>query len=218
MKRLIANLFLRKIPPTDSELFSNLDESTFCFLSVLNDFNSGENQVVEVGELTLEEMEYTYQLVVDAALGNFSHIDRENFKLKLLELIPLEFSNVRKQIVDSSYLPPPTPQRFVGWIQGVLNKTYPGNQFISDATFGMLMVYIQSAFVQGNPPRQNDEITDFENSLGMLLFLGTHKGLEEATHISDLRSSLNRHLAQLLMLSQILGVKFSRDNNLKASD
>jgi hypothetical protein len=218
MKRLIANLFLRKLPPTDSELFSNLDESTFCFLSVLNDFNSGKNQLVEVEEMTDDEMEYAYQLVVDAALGNFSHIDRENFKLKLLELIPHKFSNVRKQIADSNYLPPPTPQRFVGWIQDVLNKTYPGNQYISDEKFGMLMVYINSAFLQGNPPRQSDEITAFESSLGTLLFVGTHKGLGEAAQIRDLRSSLNRHLAQLLMLSQILGVKFSRDNNLKASD
>ena len=80
------------------------------------------------------------------------------------------------------------------------------------------MNLIASAFIQGNPPRNVNEITEYEDNLITLLFTGTHKGFEIASEIEDLRAHSNRHLAQIFALTLILGIKFSLDNNLKAEE
>ena len=218
MKNWLRYVIAKKTPPTDTELFSNLDKSTFVYLSVINDYVKKENQILEVSEMSKEEIETTYRLVVDAALGNFSHAERESLKEKLLENIPTEFSTLRADISDDKYRPAPTPPKFVGWIQGLLNKSFPPNKYISDEQFGMLFVYISSAFQQGKSKAVSGQLTEYEENLATLLFAGTHKGFEEALQIKGLRGATNRHLAHTFMLSLILGVKFSRDNDLKESE
>ena len=223
MTSWFKDIFTRKIPLTDlepltdSELYFNLNESAFTYLSVLNEYRNNENQVIKIGDMSQNEIEYTYQLVVDAALSNLNQFDRENLKSSLLEIIPEDLTKVRKNISNADYLPPPMPQKFTGWIQGVINKKLPVSRYTSDGQFGYLMNYIASAFVQGNPPRSAKDITKYENNLITLLFLGTHRGIDEAAQIKDSRSHSNRHLSQILMLSLILGIKHSRDNNLEAS-
>ena len=218
MKNPFRYISANKNPPTDSELFSNLDASTFVYLSVINDYVNKENQILDVSEMSKEEIEVIYRLVADAALGNFSHTERESLKVKLLEKIPTEFSVLRRDISDDKYLPAPTPPKFVGWIQGLLNQTFPPDKHISDEQFGMLFVYIGSAFRQGTLKNTSEQLTEFEDNLATLLFAATHRGFEEALEIKGLRDSANRHLAQIFMLSLILGVKFSLDNDLKVSD
>jgi hypothetical protein len=205
-------------PPTDEELYTNLNAAIFTYIETLNDYKQGENQVVEVGEMTLQEVESTYQIIVDAALSSLNHPTRDSLKLKLLELIPKDLLKVRKNLADSTYLPPPSPPKFSGWIQGELNNAFPVGKYISDDAYGYLMNLIASAFVQGNPPRNMNEITEYENDLITLLFVGTHKGFEDASNIRDLRAQANRHLAQIFALTLILGIKFSSDNNLKAEE
>lgn len=204
--------------PTDEELYTNLDAAFFTYLQTLNDYKLGENQLIEVGEMSFQEVESTYQIIVDAALSSLSHPTRENFKLKLLELVPKDLLKVRKNITDSTYLPPPSPPKFSGWIQGLLNDAFPVGKFISDDAYGNLMNLIASAFIQGNPPRNFNEITEYEDNLITLLFIGTHKGFEAASNIKDLRAQANRHLAQIFALTLILGIKHSSDNNLKAQE
>jgi hypothetical protein len=209
---------LKKNQPTDEELYSNLDAAIFTYIQTVNDYKHGENQVVEIGEMSFQEVESTYQIIVDAALSSLSHPTRENLKLKLLESIPKDLLSVRKKIVDTTYLPPPSPQKFSGWIQGHLNEAFPVGKFISDDAYGNLMNLIASAFIQGNPPRDMSELTEYENNLNTLLFVGTHKGFESASDIEGLRAQANRHLAQIFALTLILGIKFSLDNNLKAEE
>jgi hypothetical protein len=206
----------KSTPPTDEELYTNLNAAIFTYIETLNDYKQGENQIVEVGEMSIQEVESTYQIVVDAALSSLNHPTRDSLKLKLLESIPKDLLKVRKNLADSTYLPPPSPPKFSGWIQGELNNTFPVGKYISDDAYGYLMNLIASAFVQGNPPRNMNEITEYENDLITLLFVGTHKGFESASNISDLRAQANRHLAQIFALTLILGIKFSSDNNLKA--
>lgn len=205
-------------PPTDEELYTNLNAAFFTYIETLNDYKQGENQVVEVGEMTLQEVESTYQLIVDASLSSLNHPTRDSLKLKLLESIPNDLVTVRKNISNNNYLPPPSPPKFSGWIQEELNKAFPLGKYISDDAYGKLMNLIASAFIQGNPPRNVNEITEYEDNLITLLFIGTHKGFEEASTIKDIRSHSNRHLAQIFALTLILGIKFSLDNNLKAEE
>jgi hypothetical protein len=205
-------------PLTDAELYGNLEAAFFNYLEILNDYKNKENQIVEVGEMTFQEIEATYQLIVDAALSSLNHPTRDSLKLKLLESIPKDLVTVRKNISDDKYLPPPSPPKFSGWIQEELNKAFPLGKYISDDAYGNLMGLIASAFIQGNPPRNVKEITDYEDNLITLLFTGTHKGFEEASTIKDIRPHSNRHLAQIFALTLILGIKFSLDNNLKAEE
>ncbi len=217
--RNIFSIFLAgRKPPSDTEIFSNLDKSTFLFLSVINDFKNNTNQIFEIEEMSEQELELTYRYVVDASLGNFSHLERQNLRSELLKIIPPEFVQLRNDINDETYLPAPTPQRFVGWIQDLLNQAFPPNVYISDEQFGILFQYIASAFRQGNAASSSNELTRFEDSLATLLFLGAHRGLEEAYAAVGTRASINRHMSLILMLSLILGVKHSRDNNLKSND
>lgn len=217
MSNSLRYLFSSKKPPTDFELFSSLDASTFIFLSVVNDYVRKENQVIEVTEMTPDEIEYIYRLIADAALCNFNHIDRENLKLSLLDSIPEEYSALRADIKNADYLPPPSPTNFVGQVQELLNKTFQPGQHFSDEQFGILFAYIGSCFRQGNKANLG-QLNEYENNFATLLFIGTHNGLEEASKIRGVRESSNRHFAHLFMLSAILGMKFSRDNELEASD
>lgn len=205
-------------PPTDTELYGNLDAAFFNYLETLNNYKNKENQIVEVGEMTLQEIESTYQLIVDAALSSLNHPTRDSLKLKLLESISVDLATVRKNISNERYLPPPSPPKFSGWIQEQLNNAFPVGKYISDDAYGNLMNLIASAFIQGNPPRNFNEITEYEDNLITLLFIGTHKGFEAASNIKDLRAQANRHLAQILALTLILGIKFSSDNNLKVQE
>jgi len=217
MRNPLSYVFADKKPPTDTELFASLDASTFIFLSVLNDYVNKENQILEVTEMSTEETESIFRLVVDAALGNFSHISRQDLKENILRNVPLGYSELRADIQNEAYLPAPTPSRFVGEIQELLNKTALPGKRTSDNSFGILFAYIAAAFRQGKNSTLG-ELTEYENNLATLLFIGLHKGLEEAFQIKNLRESGNRHLAHLFMLSLILGVKVSRDNDLKGSD
>lgn len=210
-------LFRRKIsdidsPPTDTELFSNLDKSTFTFLSVINDFVKKENQLVEVSDMTSDEVDTAFQYVIDAALGNLSHTNREEFRVKLSQSVPAKYLNVNKTIADKDYLPAPIPAKFVSWIQGELNQLLPVGTYISDEQYGMTFAYICSALKHGNPNADSSQLSEFENNLATLLFVGTHKGLEEAFLIGNVRESSNRHLSHILMLSLILGAKVAQDN------
>jgi hypothetical protein len=205
-------------PLTDAELYGNLESAFFNYLEILNDYKNKENQIVEVGEMTIREIEGTYQLIVDASLSSLNHPNRDSLKLKLLELIPKDLLKVRKNITSNNYLPPPSPPKFSGWIQGLLNEAFPISKYITDDAYGNLMNLIATAFIQGNPPREMNDISEYENNLITLLFIGTHKGFEEASTIKDIRSHSNRHLAQIFALTLILGIKFSLDNNLKAEE
>lgn len=218
MRNILPHLFKMKTPPSDEELYANLDASIFCYLNTLNEYKNGENQLLEITEMTFQEIESAYKLIVDASLSSLNHPGRENLKLKLLEIIPQDLSKVRQIINDKNYLPPPSPEKFTSWIQGLLNEAFPIDKFITDDEYGKLMVLIASAFIQGNPPREMKQITNYENNLITLLFAGTHKGFEDASQIKDLRAHSNRHLAQIFALCLILGIKFSEDNNLKASE
>ncbi|CAB4581638.1 unannotated protein [freshwater metagenome] len=208
----------KSTPPTDEELYTNLDAAIFTYIETLNDYKQGKNQIIEVVEMSIQEIESTYQIIVDAALSSLSHPTRENLKIKLLESIPKDLLSVRKKIVDTTYLPPPSPPKFSDWIQGHLNEAFPVGKLISDDAYGNLMNLIASAFIQGNPPRDMSELTEYENNLITLLFVGTHKGFESASDIKGLRAQANRHLAQIFALTLILGIKFSLDNNLKAEE
>jgi len=211
-------VFASRKPPTDSELFSNLDASTFVFLSVLNDYVNNRNQILEVSEMSKDEVEVIYRYVADAALGNLSHPERESLKEKLLQIIPVDYSVLRRDICDDEYLPAPTPNNFVSWIQGLLNKALPPDNHLTDEQSGLLFSYIASSFRQGKSATKPVQLNEFENNLATLLFLGTHSGLVQALELKGLRKSVNRHLAHILMLSQILGVKHSRDNDLKVRE
>jgi len=218
MRNRFTHLFIKKTPPTDKEIYTNLDASIFSYIYALNDFINDENQVLEITEMTSQEIENTYQLIVDAALSSLNHPNRENLKVRLLEMIPQDLLKVRQMINNENYLPPPNPEKFFSWIQGLLNEAFPIEKDITDDAYGKLMVLIASAFIQGNPPRDMKQITNYENNLITLLFAGTHKGFEEASQIKNLRAHSNRHLAQIFALCLILGSKYSADNNLRAAD
>lgn len=218
MRNLFAYLFVKRTPPSDKEIYTNLDVSIISYINTLNEYKTGENQLLEITEMSFQEIENTYKLIVDAALGNLNHSGRENLKVKLLELIPQDLLKVRQIINDKNYLPPPNPDKFFIWIQGLLNEAFPFGKYITDDAYGKLMVLIASAFIQGNPPRDMKQITNYENNLMTLLFAGTHRGFEDASQIKNLRAHANRHLAQIFTLCLILGSKYSVDNDLRAAD
>lgn len=218
MRNRFAHLFIKKTPPTDKEIYTNLDASIFSYIYTLNDYKNGENQILEITEMSFQDIENAYKLIVDAALGSLNNPSRENLKVQLLEMIPQDLLKVRQIINDKNYLPPPNPEKFFSWIQGLLNEAFPIEKYITDDAYGKLMLLIASAFIQGNPPRDIKQITNYENNLITLLFAGTHKGFEEASQIKNLRAHSNRHLAQIFTLCLILGSKYSADNNLRAAD
>jgi hypothetical protein len=74
---------------------------------------------------------------------------------------------------------------------------------------------ISQAFKQGNPPREYEQFSPYEERLIVVLAGATFMGFRAAAAIKDFRHRSNRHLAQIVTLTHILGIKFSVENNLK---
>ena len=208
----------RILAPSDDELYLNVYQSLHLYLDSLAELEKSGDALAVVIELNDSEFLEIYGLIANTALSNLNYANQKEFKESILDKIPEKYSTLKKKVGDESYLPPPIPQRYVGWIQELVNKAFPIETKFENFDFGVLWYLVAQALMQGNPPRKEDELTSFEDKFIDFLCTATILGLRQASSLSGRRERANRHLAQLLILSMILGVKFSVANDLKASD
>jgi hypothetical protein len=211
-------IFTRLKPPSDDELYINVYKSLHLYLDSLTELQKSEDPLAIAIELDESEFLEIYTLIANTALSNLNYASQKDFKDSIVGKIPDEYATLRQKISDENYLSPPIPQRYVGWIQGLLNKAFPIETKFENFDFGVLWYLVSQALMQGNPPRREVELTSLENKMIDFLCSSTILGLRQASTIGDSRERANRHLAQLLILSMILGIKFSVANNLQASD
>jgi len=211
-------IFSRPKPPNDNELYLNVSLSLHLYLDSLADLQMERDPLGEAIEMDDSEYLQCYEIITNTALSNLNYAKNQNFKDSILMKIPNRFSSLKTTLSQESYLPPPIPPRYTSWIQGLLNEAFPIERKFEDFDFGLLWYLLTQAFMQGNPPRKEAELTQFENKFIEFLATSTILGLRQAASIESRREKANRHLAQLLILSMILGLKFSMANNLEASD
>jgi hypothetical protein len=211
-------LFNRPKPPSDDELYLNVHQSLQLYLDSLAKLQKSDDSLALAIELNEGELLEIYGLIANTALSNLNYASQKEFKESILGKIPEKYSKLKEKIGDESYLSPPIPQRYVSWIQELLNKAFPIETKFENFDLEVLWYLVTQALMQGNPPRKEEELNDFENKFIDFICTATISGLKQASSISGRRERANRHLAQLLILSMILGMKFSIANNLKASD
>jgi hypothetical protein len=211
-------LFGKPKPPSDDELFSNISIALHLYLDSLAKLHLSDDALAVAIEMNEQDFLKIYDYITDAALSNLNYLNNKNFKVAIASKIPEVYSSLKVRVSEENYLPAPLPQKYTAWIQELLNSAFPIEKNFEDFDFGLLWYLLAQALMQGNPPRKEDELTIFENKLIDFLGTSTMLGLREASIISGRRERANRHLAQLLILSMILGIKFSKENNLKAAD
>lgn len=211
-------LFNRPKPPSDDELYLNVYQSLHLYLDSISDLEKSDDSFAEAIELNESEFLEIYRLIADTALSNQNYASEKEFKESILSKIPEKYFMLKESIGDEKYLSPPIPQRYVGWIQELLNEAFPIETNFENFDFEVLSYLVAQALMQGNPPRKEEELTVFEKKFIDFICTTTILGLKQASSISGRRERANRHLAQLLILSMILGIKFSVANNLKVSD
>lgn len=211
-------LFNRPRPPSDDELYFNVYQSLHLYLDSLTQLQKSDDPLAAAIELYDNEFLDIYGLIADTALSNLNYANQKEFKESILGKIPEKYMTLKERIGDEKYLSPPIPQKYVGWIQELLNKAFPIETKFENFDFEVLWYLVAQALMQGNPPRKEEELSEFENKFIDFICTATISGLKQAYSISGRRERANRHLAQLLILSMILGIKFSIANNLKASD
>jgi len=211
-------IFNRPKPPNDDELYQNVFLSLHLYLDSLANLQIEHDALGAAIEMDDSEYLQCYELIANTALSNLNYANNKVFKDSILMKIPNHFLSLKTNLSQENYLPPPIPPRYTSWIQGLLNKAFPIERKFEDFDFGVLWYLLSQALMQGNPPRKESELTKFENKFIEFLATSTILGLREADSIADRREKANRHLAQLLILSMILGLKFSIANNLEASD
>jgi hypothetical protein len=60
--------------------------------------------------------------LLDAALSNLNHPRRDEISRELLGLVAAELKPRNSDVLATDYLPPMMPEKYCGWIQGLLNK------------------------------------------------------------------------------------------------
>lgn len=215
MRSWLSLAFSKKGPPSDAELYSNLDASFLAYAEYLTAYFHDSENPFTFEKLTEEDFQATYRYILDAALSSLNHPRREVFSKEMVAKIAEEFKARNSDVLSDSYLPPVMPQKYCGWIQGLLNKEFPINKDIADMNIDVLGYLISQAFMQGNPPRNYEQLSPFEEKLIVILAGATFMGFREASAIKDFRQHSNRHLAQIVALTHILGIRFSVENNLK---
>ena len=214
MRNWLSIALSKKGAPSDIELYSNLDVSFFTYLDYLTAYFEDEENPFTFDKLTISEFQTTYRYVLDAALSSLSHPNRDVYSSELTSRLPETYKPANQFVLSSEYLPPPMPAKYCSWIQELLNKEFPINRDISQLNIDALGYLISQAFIQGNPPRRIDELTEYEEKLVVCLAGATFMGFREATELKNFRNRSSRHLAQIVALTHILGIKFSVVNDL----
>ena len=215
MRSWLSLAFSKKGPPSDVELYSNLDASFLAYVEYLTAYYHDAENPFTFEKFTQEEFQATCRYILDAALSSLNHPRRDDFAQELIGMVAEELKAGNSDVLSASYLPPVMPQKYCEWIQGLLNKEFPINKDINELNIDVLGYLISQAFMQGNPPREYEQLTSFEENLIVVLAGATFMGFREAAAIKDFRQHSNRHLAQIVALTHILGIRFSVENNLK---
>ena len=215
MRNWLSLALSKKGPPSDAELYSNLDASFLTYIEYLTAYLEDSDNPFSFEKFTKEEFQTTYRFMLDAALSSLNHPRRDEFSKELLGLVAAELKPRNSDVMAADYLPPVMPQKYCGWIQGLLNKEFPINKDVSGLNIDVLGYLISQAFMQGNPPREYEQLSAYEERLIVVLAGATFMGFREAAAIKDFRQHSNRHLAQIVALTHKLGIKFSVENNLK---
>lgn len=214
MRKLWSVAFSKKGPPSDTELYDNLDASYLTFIEYVSTQYLDSENLLTVNRLSEDEFQIIYRYILDAALSSLSHPNRGEFARELMQLVVEDFRARNSDVLALDYLPPVMPPKYCGWIQGLLNENFPINVDIVNLDIDTLYYLISQAMMQGSPPRKYEQLSSFEKNFVVMLAGATFMGLRKAAAIKGFRKHSNRHLAQILALSHILGIKFSVENNL----